>query len=243
MDAVASTLGFRRRIGYSIGGVLAGDFLLLILVSLITKAWDHPDSHFWSLPFFILYCSLFGWMVVGIPAMLLINTAAVARLKWYLEVTVGALLGFVAMMVIFAIFGEHLPTHSWSWAYFWIFAALVSTVAFSIYSALVRGALQQQERDSALAAKDEPLQMLRPLARIDMDSPEPPACASISRPPNEINDPEFSLDNYKSERPLKIKNLEPPLDIYKAEWLNTLQPTDPRRRTSEVSRPPGSKPS
>lgn len=211
MNTAAGTLGFNRKVNYSIIGLFAGDFVMLILFSLISKSWEQPSSYFLRAVSFSFGCSLFGWVAIGIPAVFLINTAFLAKLRWFREILIGVLLGPAALLIIFMTIGNILPPSPGGFAIFWIFAALVSTVAFSIFCALVRQALQQQEKeDSILPAKDEQLQILRPLARIDI---------------NESTDSEL------------------PLDIYNSDWLNTLEPSDPRRSTSGLSRPPGSKPS
>lgn len=236
MAALKSTLGFRRRIIYSAVGLIAGDFLMVILISLISRTSEHPPENLLRTLYFAVDCSLFGWVVVGIPAVMLINTAFVARLRWYFEVLVGTLLGFAALLIVFMVtMGHTLPAKSGGHAYFWVFAALVSIVAFSIYSALARQAMRQQERESAEATKDEPLQILRSLSRIDIND-----AAHEEKP--RLVDPGISAESFQAEPSLESGS-ELPLDIYNSDWLNTLEPTDPRRLTSAGSRPPGSKPS
>lgn len=175
METLESSLSFRRRISYSLLGLFAGDVLMLILFSLITQAWQQPISHFTRAMSFSINCSSFSWVVVGVPAVILINTAFVDKLKWYYEVLTGALLGSIALLIIHMMVGHFPPGQPGGAAFYWIFATFVSTVAFSLYCALVRQGLRQQEKRNALLEKVEPpLDILRAPTRVDIYRAEPP---------------------------------------------------------------------
>jgi hypothetical protein len=145
MNTSLPGIGLDRKIAYSFIGLIAGDVAMLILFSLVTQAWEQPPSHFLgSFPFYVS-CSLFGWVAIGIPAILLTNTDYVARLNWLRIVIVGILLGAAALIVIFIIFG-HLPVaHFRGFLYCWIFASLAAGIASGVYSAFVARALRIEE--------------------------------------------------------------------------------------------------
>ncbi|MGC2162585.1 MAG: hypothetical protein WA634_11795, partial [Silvibacterium sp.] len=119
-------LAFERKIGYSFIGLLVGDLAMLVLFSLITQSWNQPPGYFFgTFPFYVT-CSLFGWVAVGVPALLFINTEFVATLKALWIVLSGILLGAAALLIIFIIYGRLPVAHFSGFLYCWAFAALVS---------------------------------------------------------------------------------------------------------------------
>jgi hypothetical protein len=196
MDPLEIGLGPQRKIGYSFIGLLVGDLVMLILFSMLNNAWEQPPSILLRTFSFYMNCSLFGWVAIGIPAVLLINTNFVSKLRWFLVPPFGIALGTIAMLLIFLIIGHLPPGQTGGFAYYWMFAALVSGIAFSIYCALVRNGLRLEEESIA--------------------------------PIKPVNLP---LDIFKTGPNADAPKSEPVLDIYKSDWLNTLEQSDPRRST------------
>lgn len=93
------------------------------------------------LPIYSMF-SVAGWAIVGLPLLLLDRRDRLARLPWLLVVGVGATLGLLALLVIFiSLFALQGRITAFSLAHtapLWPFAAGVSTVAFVVYSSLVR---------------------------------------------------------------------------------------------------------
>jgi hypothetical protein len=91
---------------------------------------------------FYLAFSVVGWALVGLPVVVLGPPELLSRLAWPLVVVIGAILGPISLLVIFAALfafqgrlGEFSLAHTES---LWLLASLVSTVGFLVYSALVR---------------------------------------------------------------------------------------------------------
>jgi hypothetical protein len=146
MNTPPYSVGFRRKIGYSFVGLLAGNLALLMYLLLTTRAWELKSMGILEMfPFYVGF-SILGWLVVGIPAVLLLRLKLVTRLHWLLVVVIGAALGALAQFLIFLVLGlrQNLNlTGHWNevWWYFAL-AGLVSTVSFGVYCALVRRAIQ-----------------------------------------------------------------------------------------------------
>lgn len=170
MEALEIDLGFRRKISFSLLGLVAGDAAMLILYSLITQPWQQAPSAFIRPLSFSINCSSFGWVVVGIPAVFLINTQFIEKLKWYYVILIGALLGSAALLIILMILG-HFPAGQ-PFAFYWMFAVLVSCIAFSVYCLVVRRALISLRAESEVVI-EPPLDIFKS-TRIDITKPEPP---------------------------------------------------------------------
>lgn len=194
MDTLQIGLGFERRIGYSILGLFAGDIAMLLLLSLITKSWQQDPSYFLRAFTFCVNCSLVGWVAIGIPSVVLINTNFVAKLNRWLVPLIGVSLGSVALLMIYLIIG-HLPAGQLGGlAYYWMFAAVVSGIAFIVYCALVRRAVRQQKEKSNLII-EAPLDIFKSAAP---SKPEAPLDIFRSPPGDDAAKPEPPLDIYKS---------------------------------------------
>ena len=98
--------------------------------------WAQLLSPAWQM--FLLYCafSVFGWMLVGIPAVLALPPKVIVNWPWVVLICVGAAFGALALLLILLILGagrlrlEHTGS-------LWPFAILVSTVSFVVYTALL----------------------------------------------------------------------------------------------------------
>jgi hypothetical protein len=160
-------LGFERKIGYSFLGLLAGNAVVLAGLLFIAFFRDYPFLAKLRHPFYLnpkqalftfLWFAIFsvvGWVIVGIPAVLLMPANLVSRLHWLLAVPIGAVLG------VFALYLEldrgHLPTDAlrdptmyWQIVVCVSAAALNSGVAFAVYCTLLQWArLSEETRNGA----------------------------------------------------------------------------------------------
>lgn len=138
-----------RKIGYSLLGVLVADGALLAYSLLINKVWETKNFGVFEIFPFYLAFSLFGWILVGIPFVLLIQSALIIRLHWLFVVLIGLALGALAQFLILLGFGItghlNLAGHWHDVAGYEELAMLVSAVAFVIYCVLVRKTLKQKK--------------------------------------------------------------------------------------------------
>jgi hypothetical protein len=175
MDPMQPSLGFDRRISYSFFGLLAGDVAMLVVVSLITLLWEqNPLQTVGTFPF-LMTCSLFAWVVVGIPAVLLTNASFVARSNWLSVIWIGALLGSIALVLTLSIVGHRAAGNLEGVGYYWMLAVLVSSIACAVYRALVRQTLRRQKEDSTLMSGIElPLDIYKSEDAADSYKSDPP---------------------------------------------------------------------
>ena len=134
-----------RKIGYSFVGLLAGDGALLACITWSTRDLEHNP---WQLlKIFCLYAifTVLGWIVVGVPAVLLMDIAFIRRIHWPLVLLIGAVLGPLALFLIFLVLD--ILNGQFSLAGYWDDAALscalamvVSLVAFAVYCIFMRRA-------------------------------------------------------------------------------------------------------
>ena len=137
------------RVGYSFLGLLAGDAALLFLGlfnALRASLLQHGklmslmfrSALEWFIP--VVIVSIVGWLVIGVPAVLMISTGRILRTSWWPILMLGALLGPLALLVIFLLLSRGMPsgqTFSHT-GFLWACASLISTVAFGLHCALVR---------------------------------------------------------------------------------------------------------
>lgn len=150
--------GFERKIGYSFVGLLAGDAVLLLYMlssAIKTSVWLRsihmgepnrviPDA----LEMFRLYgiTSMIGWVLVGLPCVLLLRANFVARLHWLFVAMIGAGLGPVAFVTVsYSITGRRAAGIFRDGEMIWIISVLISAVAFAVYCALVRRAVRRPQ--------------------------------------------------------------------------------------------------
>ena len=145
------------RIASAFLGLVAGDAVLLALLlfnalragaALMHLHLGNPAGQFAVAMQIFLLCASFsivGWLVVGIPAALYFSTLRIRRLHWIVRMLVGAGLGPLALLAILFVLGRGRLTYPASFTnttILWIYSAIVSTVSFLVYAALLR-------RDSA----------------------------------------------------------------------------------------------
>jgi hypothetical protein len=104
-----------KRLVYAFVGLLAGNLILLFFLlqhAIHTTILEGAPAR--TLPdaveTFILYAifSLVGWMLVGLPATLLFPGRSITRLSWPRALIVGATVGPIALLAIFALLGRTL---------------------------------------------------------------------------------------------------------------------------------------
>lgn len=212
MDASQFSLGLERKVGYSIIGLIAGDVAMLLLFALTMQTWKPGNAPLLATFPFYVTCSLFGWIAVGLPAVLFTNTEFIVRLRWWWMLTLGAFLGSGGLWIVFLIVGrKHLPLgQTFDIGYIWTLAVIVAEVAFAVYCVLVRQAVQRQKESNK---PTDPIDIFKSDASGDRVKPDAP------------------LDIFKSDPSADSSKSEPVLDIYNSEWINTLEPSDPRRST------------
>jgi hypothetical protein len=148
-----------KRLAYAFVGLLVGDAILLLYLlqnairiraELIALHVGEPERQIpQTLEIFVLYArlSFVGWMFVGLPIALLLPPRFIRRLPWPLRLLVGAVLGPLALFLIFVLVsdssrtalahGHMVPGLFTNTASLWPFSILVSTLAFVVYIALL----------------------------------------------------------------------------------------------------------
>jgi len=137
----------RFRIICSFFGLLAGDgaFLVLALLNALRTSLllqgQLKAQCLIALGFVIpiAIASVIGWLAVGVPAALMVSSKRILQSPLWLLLLFGALLGPIALFVIFLLLNRGMPesetfTHT---GFIWICAILISTVAFAVHCALV----------------------------------------------------------------------------------------------------------
>lgn len=142
------SLEYLLRIGCSFLGLLAGDAVLLIFalenalhISLLLHG--QLEARFLTaLGVFIpiAIASVAGWLIVGVPAVLVLSPRRILQSSPWQLLVVGALLGPAALFAIFLLLSRGLAkeetfTHT---GFLWVCASLISFVAFAVQCALMR---------------------------------------------------------------------------------------------------------
>ena len=137
-----------RKIVYSLLGVLAADGALLAYFVWMNRAWETRYSGVLDIFPFYLAFSFLGWILVGIPFVLVISSEVIIELNWLFVVLIGLFLGALAQSLIFLWLGVtghlNLPVHWGDVLRYEELAMLISAVAFVVYCALARRTLRQQ---------------------------------------------------------------------------------------------------
>jgi hypothetical protein len=136
-----------KRLLFALIGLLAGDLILLFFLlqhALHATILEGESGRTLTdaVETFILYAifSLVGWMLVGLPAALLFPARSITRLSWPRALTVGATVGPIALLVIFALLSRsHIYFRNFAEiTTLFAYTILVSTVSFLVYLALLR---------------------------------------------------------------------------------------------------------
>jgi hypothetical protein len=143
-----------RQLAYAFVGFIAGDAVLLLFMLL--NAWwarssllaVHMGEPYRQIPnaieMFALYApfSVAGFLLVGIPVVLLARARSITHWPWPLVVVMGASLGPVALTVILLL----LRAGVGGWAlWLFLYSILVSAVGFTVYVALLRKQLRHDD--------------------------------------------------------------------------------------------------
>jgi hypothetical protein len=140
-------------LAYAFIGLLAGDTALFLFLlqnafrlraDLLALHMGEPARQVpLALEEFVIYAtfSLVGWLLVGLPIAVFFPARSITRLPWGLALLVGAALGPLALLLIFALLAHgHLefPGTFKGTSSLWAFSILVSTVSFGLYVALLK---------------------------------------------------------------------------------------------------------
>jgi hypothetical protein len=128
-----------HRLLFAAISLLAGDIALLFLL--------FPGA-LGLFPMYALF-SILGWLLVGVPFVLAFPARLLSRVAWPLCLLIGALLGPLALLLIFVVLsalqgtlGKFSLDHTET---LWPFSILVSTVSFLVYAVLLRRQLPKTE--------------------------------------------------------------------------------------------------
>ena len=146
------------RMGYSFFGLLAGDATLLVLalinalhISLLLHGQFKAQCLI-ALGFFIpaAIVSVVGWLVIGIPAVLILPLRAIEQSSRWLLLVIGALLGPLALLAIFLLLRPGMPKSETftNTGFLWACASLISTIAFAVYCMLMRRYARAREGEA-----------------------------------------------------------------------------------------------
>ena len=136
------------RVGYSFFGLLAGDAVLLMLtlmnalhISLLLHGQLKAQCLI-ALGSFIpvAIVSVVGWLMVGVPAVLILSPRTVLQTSLWLLLSLGAVIGPAALFVIFLLLSRGMPKAQTftNTGFLWACSSLISTVAFAVHCALMR---------------------------------------------------------------------------------------------------------
>jgi len=161
-------IGWEQKIGYSFVGLMAGNVASLVGL-LIIGVLQHLDAftgirQFWKidaggavgLSLAICIVSMLGWLVIGLPTVLLLRAEIAADFYWAVSALIGAVLGLLTMiLLILAINQGRLdtaalrnPEEIGMTIVLFSSAALISGVAFAVYCSLVKRALRGQAKEN-----------------------------------------------------------------------------------------------
>jgi hypothetical protein len=142
---------FQKRIAYSLIGLVGGNAVLFLYLmqnairvraSLLALGMGAPANQIplaLEMSFIYGVCSFAGWLFVGLPFVRFIPTHSIADLSWPLRLLLGAALGPMALLVIFALLSRgHLSSNSFtSTGFLWLYSIVVSEVSFVLYAGLL----------------------------------------------------------------------------------------------------------
>jgi hypothetical protein len=142
---------FRMRIVYSLIGLVGGNAVLCLRLlqnairvraTLLALGMGAPANQIpLALEMSLIngVCSFVGWLFVGLPIVRFIPAHSIADLSWPLRLLLGALLGPIALLVIFVLLSRgHLSSNSFAGTgLLWLYSIVVSEVSFVLYTALL----------------------------------------------------------------------------------------------------------
>lgn len=157
-EGTGRPIGWGLRVGYAFLGLLIGNAAILVyFFSTWLPALIHPPNGWRVAAFAVLLGTLglmslygtfsfIGWLLVGLPVVLLLPPRIIARLSWIAILAIAALLGPLAFLPIFLFLfpGQFTriftlsPSGQDSPAQYWMIACVASVAGFTAYCWLVR---------------------------------------------------------------------------------------------------------
>lgn len=152
METNSPPISRTKRLVYAFFGLLSGNSIPLVYLLwsalriraelLRSHTGDPSRAVALNLEMFALYAvfSFVGWMLIGLPVVLIFPARSVARLSWPLRLMLGAALGPLALLVIFVLLGSgHMDAQAGfrGTGFLWCYSIVVSTVSFLVYAALL----------------------------------------------------------------------------------------------------------
>lgn len=126
-------LGALDRVFSSAFGLAAGDAAMVFLVPVFPSVF----GGFAIYTFF----SVVGWVLIGLPFAIFVPSGPLCRLSLPQRIFIGAGLGPMALFLILVLLAAarrgDMPGLGVT-GYFWLVSALISTIAFLVYTALLR---------------------------------------------------------------------------------------------------------
>ncbi len=165
-----SSVGFVKRIAFSFAGLVAGNAIVLLyylLISLRERAMEirmHMGEPARLVPkafeisgVYAIF-SVAGWVLIGVPFVLVLPGRRAARLNWPLRLLIGLMLGPLALFSILALLAhDHLSFAAFAHTeWFFLLAALISTTAFIVYVLLLRNDIGRKLPPALLTTKAVP---------------------------------------------------------------------------------------
>jgi hypothetical protein len=141
-----------KRMRYALVSLLASNVLLLSLLLLnairirsllLTSHIGRPGQEIpqaFQMAFIYGFFSFLGWLIVGLPIVLLLPADSVLRLPLLIQLVIGVVIGPFALLAIFVILNHgqlHAPGTFTNTSFLWTLSMLMSAVAFSLYCALL----------------------------------------------------------------------------------------------------------
>lgn len=138
------------RIGQAFLGLLAGNVVLLLFLLqnalrsralLLREHIGQPHRQLSdALNTFTVWAifSFIGWLIIGIPTVLIVPPRVLVRLHWALLFLIGTALGPLALLIAFVLLdrGWRGPSMFRYTAMLWPLSAVVSVIAFAVYCGL-----------------------------------------------------------------------------------------------------------
>jgi hypothetical protein len=152
MHADRPSITLSKRLAYAFAGLVVGDLLLLLYLlqsALWTRSFlraEHIGAPAEMIPLalqvFFIYAvsSVVGWLIIGVPTVLLLPARVVTRWSWYVKLLLGAVLGPLALFVILFLLGRGHVDFSGTFrstGALWVYSIVVSTVSFLVYAFLL----------------------------------------------------------------------------------------------------------
>ena len=168
MSASSGNVGFAQKIGYSFVGLMAGNgasLAVLLLIAVLPclgvftgvgQFWKLDIGETFGVSVAIWIVSLVGWVVVGLPIVLLFRAEIVTEFYLITAALIGAVVGLFTMFLMFLAINQgrldtmalHNPQTMRTVIVFFTGAALISGVAFAVYCSLVKRALRGQAQEN-----------------------------------------------------------------------------------------------